>query len=149
MCAPALVKGRNGLRVSDLRRYKLLHAQAWSEWLRHGGGGSGIDVKKSQSFEHTYFMLEAAASGLGVGIASFALVEQDLQSGRLVAPFGFAPTGRSYCVLHAKQAAGNAKIEAFRSWIVAIAQRSRLDVSRREGKRASAHRPAAPLESAE
>src|SRR5262249_28732036 len=127
-----LVKGRNSLRVSDLRRYKLLHAettaQAWSEWLRHVGG-TGIDVKKSQSFEHTYFMLEAAASGLGVGIASFALVEQDLQSGRLVAPFGFAPTGRSYCVLHARQAAGNVKIEAFRSWIMGAPQIRGPDVS--------------------
>jgi hypothetical protein len=55
-------------------------------------------------------------------------------------------------VLHAKQAAGNAKIEAFRAWIVSIAQRSRLDVSGRElrkGKPMSAHRPTAPLKSAE
>lgn len=56
----------------------------------------------------------------------------------MVAPFGFTPTGKSYCVLHAKQAAGNAKIEAFRSWIVSVAQRSRLDVPHREGKRAAA-----------
>jgi DNA-binding transcriptional LysR family regulator len=122
VCTPALLKGRDKLRVSELRRYQLLHAetsaQAWSEWLRQVDG-AGIDVKKSRGFEHTYFMLEAAASGLGIGIASLPLVEQDLQSGRLVAPFGFAPTGRSYCVLHARQAAGSAKIEAFRSWIVA------------------------------
>ena len=117
MCAPALVKGRNRLRVSDLRCYKLLHAettaQAWSEWLRHSEG-AGIDVKKSQGFEHTYFMLEAAASGLGVGIASHPLIEEDLLSGRLVAPFGFIPSGRSYCVLHAKALADNRKIAAFR-----------------------------------
>ena len=97
-------------------------------------------------------MLEAAASGLGIGIASHPLVEHDLQSSRLVAPFGFTPTGKSYCVLHAKQAAGNAKIEAFRSWIVAIAQQTRLDVPHRklrQGKRAPAHRPIAPLESAD
>lgn len=136
VCAPALIRGRSGLRVADLRRFKLLHAettaQAWSEWLRRDGGGggrgtAGIDVRKSQGFEHTYFMLEAAASGLGIGIASFALVEHDLQSGRLVAPFGFAPTGRFYCVLHSRQAAGNPKIEAFRSWIVGIAQESGLE----------------------
>jgi LysR family glycine cleavage system transcriptional activator len=141
VCAPALLKGRNKLRVSDLRHYKLLHAetslQAWSDWARHIDA-AGVDIKKSEGFEHTYFMLEAAASGLGIGIASHPLVEHDLQSGRLVAPFGFTPTGKSYCVLHAKQAAGNAKIEAFRSWIVSVAQRSRLDVPHREGKRAAA-----------
>jgi LysR family transcriptional regulator, glycine cleavage system transcriptional activator len=140
VCAPALLEGRDGLRVADLRRCKLLHAettaQAWSEWLRRiggdgrGGRGPTIDVRKSQGFEHTYFMLEAAASGLGIGIASFALVEQDLQSGRLVAPLGFAPTGRFYCVLHSRQAAGNPKIEAFRSWIVGVAQAGGLAVPR-------------------
>ena len=66
-------------------------------------------------------MLEAAASGLGIGIASYPLVEHDLQSGRLIAPFGFAPSGWSYCVLHARRAADNAKIAAFRSWIVGAA----------------------------
>jgi DNA-binding transcriptional LysR family regulator len=139
VCAPALLKGRDRLRVVDLRRCKLLHAettaQAWSDWLRRVDGddraAAGIDVGKSQGFEHTYFMLEAAASGLGIGIASLALVEQDLQSGRLVAPFGFATTGRSYCVLHARQAAGNPKIEAFRSWIVDIARENDLEMPRR------------------
>jgi DNA-binding transcriptional LysR family regulator len=139
VCAPALLKGRDRLRVVDLRRCKLLHAettaQAWSDWLRRVDGddraAAGIDVGKSQGFEHTYFMLEAAASGLGIGIASLALVEQDLQSGRLVAPFGFAPTGRSYCVLHSRQAAGNPKIEAFRSWIVDIARENDLEMPRR------------------
>jgi DNA-binding transcriptional LysR family regulator len=145
VCAPALLKGRGTLRLTDLRRYKLLHAettaQAWSEWRRHiDGDGTDLEVKKSQGFEHTYFMLEAAASGLGIGIASFALVEHDLQSGRLVAPFGFVPTGRSYCVLHARQAAGNAKIEAFRSWLVGAPQARELEVKGRrlrEGKRAA------------
>jgi len=137
VCAPALLEGRNRLRVSDLRHYKLLHAetslQAWSDWARHVESVE-VDIKKSQGFEHTYFMLEAAASGLGIGIASHPLVEHDLQSGRLVAPFGFTPTGKFYCVLHAKQATGNAKIEAFRSWIVGVAQRSRLDVGPRESR---------------
>jgi DNA-binding transcriptional LysR family regulator len=58
----------------------------------------------------------------GIGIASHALVEHDLQSGRLVAPFGFIPSGRSYCVLHARQTASNAKVAAFRSWIVRAAR---------------------------
>jgi LysR family glycine cleavage system transcriptional activator len=120
VCAPALLQGHRSLRLSDLRRYRLLHAetrtQAWSDWAH--ARGMTIDVSNSQGFEHTYFMLEAAASGLGIGIASYALVEHDLRSARLVAPFGFAASGRSYCLLHARHAAGNAKIAAFRSWII-------------------------------
>lgn len=124
VCAPTLLKGRKSLRISDLRRHRLLHAEtraeAWSDW-GHARDAT-IDLAHSQGFEHTYFMLEAAASGLGIGIASHALVEHDLQSGRLVAPFGFIPSGRSYCVLHARQTADNAKVAAFRSWIVGAAR---------------------------
>jgi LysR family glycine cleavage system transcriptional activator len=123
VCTPALLAGRKSLRLSDLRRHRLLHAetrtQAWSDWAH--ARGTTIELANSQGFEHTYFMLEAAASGLGIGIASYALVEYDLKSGRLVAPFGFVPSRRSYCVLHAKHAAGNPKIAAFRSWIIGAA----------------------------
>jgi LysR family transcriptional regulator, glycine cleavage system transcriptional activator len=123
VCTPVLLEGRNTLQLSELRRHRLLHAetraQSWSNWAR--ARGTTIELNNSQSFEHHYFMLEAAASGLGIGIASYPLVEQDLKSGRLVAPFGFVPSGRSYCVLRARQAIDNAKIAAFRSWIVGAA----------------------------
>jgi LysR family glycine cleavage system transcriptional activator len=124
VCAPALLSGRKTLRLADLRRHRLLQAEtrawAWSNWAR--GRGITIDLGSSQSFEHMYFMLEAAASGLGIGIASYPLVEHDLKSGRLVAPLGFLPSGRSYCVLHARQSARNPKIAAFRSWIIDAAR---------------------------
>jgi DNA-binding transcriptional LysR family regulator len=124
VCAPKLMRGRKSLRISDLRHHRLLHAetraQAWSDW--GNAQGTTIDVSNGQGFEHTYFMLEAAASGLGIGIASYPLVEYDLQSGRLVAPFGFAASGRSYCVLHARQAGNNPKIAAFRLWILDAAR---------------------------
>jgi LysR family transcriptional regulator, glycine cleavage system transcriptional activator len=123
VCAPALLDGRKNPRLAELRRHRLLHAetraQSWSNWAR--ARGVTIDAGSSQSFEHHYFMLEAAASGLGIGIASLPLVENDLKSGRLVAPFGFVPSGNAYCVLHARHAADNPKIAAFRSWIVGTA----------------------------
>jgi len=120
ICAPALLDGRRRLRLSELRRRRLLYAetraQSWANWAR--AKRTTVDLGNSQSFEHHYFMLEAAASGLGIGIASYPVVEQDLKSGRLVAPFGFVPSGNFYSLLHARQAAGNAKVAAFRSWIV-------------------------------
>jgi LysR family transcriptional regulator, glycine cleavage system transcriptional activator len=124
VCAPALLDGRKRMRLSDLRRHRLLQAEsrawAWSNWAK--ARGATVDLGNSQRFEHMYFMLEAAASGLGIGIASHPLVEHDLKSGRLVAPFGFLPSGRSYCVLHARQTANNPKIAAFRSWITGAAR---------------------------
>jgi LysR family glycine cleavage system transcriptional activator len=124
VCAPSLLNGRM-MRLADLRRTTLLHAEtrpgAWSDWAK--ARKVKLDTGRSRGFEHTYFMLEAAASGLGIGIASQPLVEQDLQSGRLIAPFGFAPSGRSYYVLHARQMAESPKIAAFRSWIVGAGTR--------------------------
>jgi DNA-binding transcriptional LysR family regulator len=120
VCAPALLAKHGTMRLADLRRCVLLSADsrpdAWSDWAQ--ARGTTIDTSRCRPFEHMYFMLEAAASGLGVGVASHPLVEEDLRSGRLVAPFGFVPSGRSYCVLHAKALADNPKIAAFRKWIV-------------------------------
>lgn len=121
VCSPALLRGRALERPADLQRYTLLHTEtrpdAWPDWLRKAGA-AGTHGASDLRFEHTYFLLEAAASGLGIAIGSYPLVEHDLKSGRLVAPFGFVPSGQSYCVLHAKQAAGASKIRAFRSWIL-------------------------------
>jgi LysR family glycine cleavage system transcriptional activator len=120
VCAPALLKGRSSMRLTDLRRCPLLCADtrpdAWADWTQ--SRRIALDHRKARPFEHMYFMLEAAASGLGVAIASHPQVEEDLRAGRLVAPFGFTPSGRSYCVLHARALGDNPKIAAFRAWIV-------------------------------
>lgn len=123
--APALYKSHRLKRPPDLRKLVLLHtetrAQAWANWLRMTGT-QGIDPGKGQHFEHSYFLLEAAIAGLGVAIASYPLVQQDLDSGRLVAPFGFVATGAHYCIMHAKRTPEMAKIRAFKSWIMTEAR---------------------------
>lgn len=73
----------------------LLHTtsrpQAWPSWAQH----NGIDpqaLRLGQGFEHLYYLLEAAAAGLGVAIAPQPLVADDLRAGRLAAPWGFNET---------------------------------------------------------
>jgi LysR family transcriptional regulator, glycine cleavage system transcriptional activator len=82
---------------------------------------TGIEVAKGPRFEHFYVLLEAAASGLGVAVAPQPLVAADIASGRLIAPFGFVPSGRSYCILHPGELARAAKVRTFRQWIVEAA----------------------------
>ena len=66
------------------QRLGLLHAEtrpgAWAQWLAMMGA-EDFDATKGARFEHMYFLMEAAASGLGVAIGSYPLVEQDLESG--------------------------------------------------------------------
>jgi DNA-binding transcriptional LysR family regulator len=125
--APALQRRHRLTRPSDLRRTALLHTEtrpdAWPDWLRLTGT-PGIDAAAGPRFEHTYFLLEAAASGLGVAIASHPLVQEDLAGGRLVAPFGFVPSTSAYYLLHPQSAASSARIAAFKAWITAQAHGS-------------------------
>jgi DNA-binding transcriptional LysR family regulator len=73
----------------------LLHTssrpQAWPSWAASNGLDASV-LKLGQGFEHLYYLLEAAAAGLGVAIAPQQLVADDLAGGRLVAPWGFVET---------------------------------------------------------
>src|SRR3546814_17648697 len=40
-------------------------------------------------YEHFYLMIQAASCGLGVAISPRMIVENEIRSGRLVAPYGF------------------------------------------------------------
>jgi DNA-binding transcriptional LysR family regulator len=139
--APALLEGRRVKRPVDLVRLGLLHAEtrpgAWPRWLAMRGA-EGIDATKGARFEHMYFLLEAAASGLGVAIASYPLVEQDLASGRLVAPFGLVSSGATYCLLQPRTAPNPGKAAAFAAWIAAEAGRTAPTAPPRRGDAARA-----------
>lgn len=73
----------------------LLHTtsrpQAWPQWAQAQGLDAG-QLQQGQAFEHLYYLLEAAAAGLGVAIAPQTLVADDLAAGRLAAPWGFVTT---------------------------------------------------------
>ncbi|OPG85190.1 LysR family transcriptional regulator [Stutzerimonas stutzeri] len=86
---------RRGAPPSAVLDETLLHTasrpQAWPNWARQ----QGLDparLRLGQSFEHLYFLLEAALAGLGVAIAPQQLVADDLRQGRLLAPWGFVET---------------------------------------------------------
>jgi len=105
-----------------LSRAPLLHTvtrrDAWPDWfaaqklaVRSAGEG--------QSFEHFYFMIEAAMAGLGVAVGFWHLVADDVRAGRLVSPFGFMPTGRHYTALLPLQPGRGAHV--FSQWLTAEA----------------------------
>ncbi len=92
---PDLLPDAEESTAATLRQLPLLETlsrpQAWPQWCRQ----QGIDpagLKVAQSFEHLNYMLEAALVGLGVAIAPAYLVEEDLRTGRLLAPWGFIET---------------------------------------------------------
>ncbi len=79
--------------------------QAWPQWAHAMGLNDEAlaDARqRGQSFEHLYYLLEAALAGLGVAIAPRLVIEGDLRSGRLVAPWGFVDTDARLCLLLAR-----------------------------------------------
>ena len=81
---------------AQLLQLSLLHTtsrpQAWPAWLA-AHGMPAAPPHLGQGFDHLYYLLEAASAGLGVAIAPQELVAADIASGRLLAPWGFTPTG--------------------------------------------------------
>jgi LysR family glycine cleavage system transcriptional activator len=69
---------------------------AWSMWA--AAIGCTAPKPLGQTFDHYYFALEAAMGGLGIAVAPWHLVANEVLSGRLLAPFGFCPSGLSYVV---------------------------------------------------
>ncbi len=97
----------------------LLHTasrpQAWPRWFgtQHLAATS---LRPGTRFDHLTYLLEAAVAGLGVAIAPQELVQADLDSGRLVAPWGFVETGGQWALCSVR---GNddPRIGQFAGWL--------------------------------
>ncbi|QPC43865.1 LysR family transcriptional regulator [Kaustia mangrovi] len=104
---------------SDLAAFTFLHTQtrrhAWAEWFDLEGVDAVTPASESE-FEHLYFMIEAAMSGLGVGMGLWSLVADDIAAERLVAPFGFKANSRAYVALRPRRR--NPSADVFVEWLV-------------------------------
>ena len=90
---------------------------AWTDWSMRSGVGAATGPVTE--FEHFYFMLEAAVGGLGICIAPWPLVADDIAAGRLIAPFGFIESGQDYVALRRRRK--NRKATTFCSWLQDVA----------------------------
>ncbi|QND39819.1 LysR family transcriptional regulator [Rhizobium leguminosarum bv. viciae] len=70
----------------------------WDEWFAESGTPPVV-FSRAREFEDLLLALGAARSGLGIALAPRASIEDDLQRGHLVAPYGFIsrPSGYSLC----------------------------------------------------
>jgi DNA-binding transcriptional LysR family regulator len=102
--------------MSEPRLHTRTWPQGWNNWAKARKIPlTAADVERS--FDHFSHALEAAAAGLGVAMAPWALVADDVVSGRLAAPLGFTrltgslalvrPTGRE-----------NPGLDRFAEWLV-------------------------------
>jgi len=120
VCSPRLW-GRRKSRVSELATMTLLHSanrpDDWPLWFRLM---EAPQLKPANQIEFSFSLLmyQAAIEGLGVGIAQPEFVEEDLASGRLVAPFKqVVSTGRKHFLVCPARGRHDPAVARFFSWV--------------------------------
>lgn len=90
----------------------------WGQWQTYARAAAPAPAA-CVSFDHTYLALEAALDGLGVAMAPRYLMEDELASGRLVAPFpqALAPSD-PYVIIYENHRDGDPAIAAFAAWLL-------------------------------
>ncbi|WP_028969389.1 LysR substrate-binding domain-containing protein [Sphingomonas sp. URHD0057] len=135
VCAPAIVE-RGELRdPADVLRFSLLRTAQptpraaggelfrrlnWATWLN--AAGLGDDAPLGPHFGSTQLTVEAAMAGQGLALTPEILVIDDLHSGRLAQPFDISiPDAFSYWLLCRRDRSQEARIRAFRNWVLSEA----------------------------
>jgi len=114
--------------LDDLKSQVLLHddamdlvagGDAWRKWLEAARVADRIDGSRGPHFSSNILSLEAASQKLCVALALKPLVNADIASGRLIAPFGIEvkPQG-SYWLVCAEVIAERPAVAAFRQWLL-------------------------------
>ena len=123
VASPRLVDGCDASHPASLFTNKLLYTasrpQAWPQWADAQGLETSVlktALQQGQGFAHLYYLIEAAVAGLGVAIAPKLLVEDDLKSGRLVAPWGSIETPARLCLWLPKHANAR-RSESLADWL--------------------------------
>lgn len=119
VCSPTLAQR---LRLpEDLYKVPLLDIEPtpedWTLWLRKAGL-DGQRVDRRTSFPFHAFALQAAQDGLGVAMGLHPYVVDDLQAGRLVAPFALeVPKPLGWYFVYRQGAERQPGLAEFRAWV--------------------------------
>jgi LysR family glycine cleavage system transcriptional activator len=127
VCSPKLLDGAHPLKTpEDLKHHTLLHDEIsrhdespdWRNWLQ-AAGVTGIDVQRGPGFSDSSMVVEAAAAGQGVALGHRWLAAADLESGRVVMPFGpVLPAKFAYYLVSPEALADRRRVRLFREWLL-------------------------------
>lgn len=122
-CRPDLPGLEALRRPTDLAEMTWLSATMrphdWQDWL-DAAALPDLQPAHRFTFDHTHLALGAAADLLGVAMAPLYLVEQDLQSGRLVAPFiDIVCPEEGYYLVYEAARENTPAIRALKDWLTA------------------------------
>lgn len=98
----------------------------WAFWLKHFGIKTMMR-KEVMDFSHFSMLLDAVQEGVGVGLAWRHLVQQQLDTGKLVRPINetYAAEDRKHYFVFRRDLADSLEIQILRSWLLAQTQEFR------------------------
>ncbi|MGD1876852.1 MAG: transcriptional regulator GcvA [Kiloniellaceae bacterium] len=131
VCSPKLMEGPQPLTSpADLKHHTLLHDEVsrqdespdWRTWLR-AAGVADVDATRGPGFSDSSMVIEAAAAGQGVALGHRWLAAADLESGRIVMPFGpVLPSKFAYYLASPPAVAERRRVRLFREWLLEEAE---------------------------
>ena len=130
VCAPSLLKGQpKKLSPADVRKFTLLHSlarpEAWGQWLR-SANCPDARTNRGLKFDSSAMALEGALGGIGIAMDIFELVQDQLESGQLVAPFELIhESERGYYMIRPEDRPISRALQTFLDWLGDQSRRSR------------------------
>lgn len=135
VCSPKYLNDHHINSPSDLTRCTLLHVDntgMWEEWFAL----NSLKMARGQPqmmLEDRHFQLSSTINGLGVSLFASWLVQEELQSGELVSPFGrYFDTSYAYHLILPQLKDASPAVDQFRDWLLrnrSIANRRLASVS--------------------
>ncbi len=131
LCSPALLEGETPLREpQDLRQHNLLHVlgyvEGWAVWLK-AAGIENMNFGQGLQFDTVLVAFEVAARGAGIALGRTSMSQGEIDSGRLVAPFAVsAPIEEAFHLISPMDGTEHPDTSRFRDWVIAEAQRDRM-----------------------
>jgi LysR family transcriptional regulator, glycine cleavage system transcriptional activator len=125
VCSPALLSGLKS--PQDLRHYTLIHVlgykEGWALWLK----AAGVDMRAQQpalQLDTSLLAFEMAAAGAGIAMGRSSLLEKELRSGRLVAPFALqVPVEEAFYLVTRDTAENAPHAMLFKNWLLNAAKK--------------------------
>lgn len=145
VCAPSLAVALKA--PGDLAGHTLIHDESnradescpdWPMWLR-AAGVDRLDATRGPRFNQSNLAIEAAVSGRGVVLAKRALAQDDLDAGRLIAPFEIStPLAFGYWIVHPPGKQRARAVQLFIAWLESAA-RTHVEAMARDSSYTSSH----------
>ena len=126
VASSAQSKRKRILTARDLPQIGLLHhvsvPHAWKEWFA-SAGLLDVNPHVGPRFDQFTLIIQAVAAGIGAAVVPRCLVEDELRSGRVIAPFSQrVDLSQGYYLCTPDNKAQVPSLLTFRNWLLAQAQ---------------------------